>query len=71
VGGLFAPGTIPPSSLSTPGEDVGVGDPQSDGVDVRRVGPPVPPAPGHWGSAIRVVDLSVLAATEDAAVRGS
>ena len=65
--GIYAPGTIPPTSLTTPGEARGVADPQSDGVDVRRVCPPLPASPSSWGSAIRVVDLSLLAAAEDAA----
>jgi len=65
--GIYAPGTIPPTSLTTPGEARGVADPQGDGVDVRRVGPPLPASPSSWGSAIRVVDLSLLAAAEDAA----
>jgi len=58
---------MPPTSLTTPGEARGVADPQGEGVDVRRVGPPVPATPSCWGSAIRVVNLELLAASEDAA----
>lgn len=40
-------------------------DPQSDGVDIRRIGQPLPPVAGVWASAIRVVNLRTLGNEED------
>ena len=66
------PNEIPPSSLSTPGEAPGIADAQAEGIDVRRVGPPLPPvAAGRWGSAIRLVDLSLVAGSDDATLSAS
>lgn len=63
------PGTIAPPLLSSPGEDAasvagttGFSDPMGEGVDARRVGTPLPGAPGGvWASAIRLVDMGALA----------
>jgi splicing factor 3B subunit 3 len=56
------------SSLSTPGEQTNISDPQAEGVDIRRIGLPVPPYSGKWASAIRIVDLSAIASSDDAAI---
>jgi len=65
--------TIPPSSLTTPGElesgdGTPVTDPQAEGLDPRRIGVPVAGNPDAWSSCIRLVDLTAVTAAEEGAV---